>query len=383
MPTTSLLANRSRRTPSSAIRDLLEQARRPGMISLAGGLPDPEMFPVAQLSAIAAKVIAENGERALQYGPTNGDKHVREVLADLFDHATADEVIITTGSQQGLDLIARSLFNPNDTVVVGDSEYLGALQVFGSYDVHLAAIPIDSDGLDTAELERQLLDGLRPKACYLVPHFHNPTGASISRPRRTHLDDLATKYGFIIIEDDPYRALFYEGDAPAPRPAHDMTVYLRSISKVLTPGLRIGALSGPDWLNEAIVIAKQSVDLHTSPVTQLMVAEALESDWIDDHVATLRKAYGTKQAVLADALHEAFGDRVSFTPPTGGMFLWAKFDDADTSEWLTRCLDQGVCFVPGDAFAVDQDLGSYARLSFVTASEQNLIEAVKRMAASL
>jgi 2-aminoadipate transaminase len=244
-------------------------------------------------------------------------------------------------------------------------------------------MPIDDEGLDTDRLEQRLADGLRPKACYVVPHFHNPTGATMGPERRCHLDRLALRYGFVIIDDDPYRELHHQGTGPVSDRPHELTVRLRSTSKALAPGLRVGAISGPRWLLDAVVVAKQGVDLHTSTFCQAIAAEALAAPWFAEHVAGLRKSYGAKCQALVEALGTVFGDRVAIGPVSGGMFAWVRFDGIDTAAWLDRCLDAGVCFVPGPAFAVDRDLASHARLSFATASVYELRTAVDRMAAAV
>jgi len=387
----SPLSSRASRAQSSAIRDLLNQAKRPGMISLAGGLPDASLFPLAELSEIARRAVAEDGRNVLQYGLTQGDEAAREVLARRFGSAESGsaspdvaEVLLTTGSQQALDLLGRVLLDPGDVVVVSDPDYLGALQTFRAQDAELAAIGADAEGLDTERLEAELVGGLRPKFCYVVPHFHNPTGATMSETRRTHLAALSRRYGFLIVEDDPYRELYYEGPPPTEVASDpELTVRLRSTSKTLAPGLRIGALAGPRWLIDALVTAKQSTDLHTSSLSQAIVAHALEAPWYPDHLAALRSAYRTKRDVLVEALRETFGDRIDLVVPRGGMFAWAEFTDIeDTAAWLASCLDRGVCFVPGRAFAVDRTAASAARLSFATGAPDLLREGVRRLASA-
>ncbi len=369
------------------------------MISLAGGLPDASMFPVDALATIAGEVIARDGARVLQYGVTRGEESARAALATLYGdplfdgadpdhpdtgHPDPDDLVVTTGSQQGLDLVARVLLDPGDVVVTGDPEYLGVLQILRSVNAAVHPIPIDGDGLDTAVLADRLEGGLRPKACYIVPHFHNPTGATMSTERRAHLHELSSKYGFVVIEDDPYRELYYDGERPEERVGDpDLTVRFRSTSKVLAPGLRIGSLTGPAWLREAVVTAKQSADLHTSTVTQAIVAEALRSPWLAEHLDALRRTYGHKRDVLVAALHDAFGDGVRFETPAGGMFVWAEFGgDVDTATWLNAALEHLVCFVPGAAFAVERELASSSRLSFVTPPPDDLREGVLRLVRS-
>lgn len=380
------LSDRAASASSSAIRDLLDQAKRPGMISVAGGLPDASLFPTAELAAISQRVITDQGARVLQYGVTSGDETTRSAMTRLFTPGTeATRLVVTTGSQQALDLIARTVVNPGDQVVAGDPDYLGALQVFRSYGTDVRSVPVDSDGLDTGHLEDELRWGLRPKCCYIVPNFHNPTGVTMSAERRMHLNELAQRYGFLVIEDDPYRDLYFGGAAPEQIESDpQLTVQLRSTSKILAPGLRIGALAGPQWLTDAVTTAKQSVDLHTSTLTQAIVAEALIAPWFDDHLATLRRSYEAKRDVLIDALGAAFDGEIEIAVPAGGMFLWARFHGIDdATDWLQRCLDNGVCFVPGQAFSVHRDLSQHARLSFATGSVDELTVAVERLAASM
>lgn len=391
----ALLSTRVASTVSSAIRELLDQAKRPGMISLAGGLPDASTFPTAALGDIAAELIHLHGSDVLQYGVTQGEESTRQALSRLFEgnddagtvsrrSAIAEHMVVTTGSQQALDLIAQALLDRGDDVVVGDPDYLGALQVFRHHGATLRPVPIDKHGLRTDHLEDVLRRGLRPKACYVVPHFHNPTGVTMSHQRRAHLHELSQHYGFAVIEDDPYRELFFEGARP--QDVHgdpELTVRLRSTSKTLAPGLRVGAAVGPSWLTSQMVKVKQSADLHTSTLTQALVARALEASWYPDHLASLRMTYRTKRDALMAAVDANFGLSVNYVEPAGGMFLWASFGrDLDTSEWLVRCLDRGVCFVPGAAFATDRNLSHWARLSYATSSPEMVTEAVGLMAAA-
>jgi 2-aminoadipate transaminase len=361
------------------------------MLSLAGGLPDATMFPAAELAAIAADAFAAAPAELLQYGVTAGEPEVRQGLATLFDgRYEPDRIVVTTGSQQGLDLLARTMINPGDRVVVSEPDYLGALQVFRSYGAELTPIAIDADGLDTGQLEVELRAGLRPACCYVVPHFHNPTGATMSIARRAHLRSLAEEYGFLVIEDDPYRALDYRSELPAEQTGGDTSlgpsdwvVELRSTSKTLAPGLRVGALAGPDWLIGSIVAAKQSVDLHSSTVSQTLAATAVTSGWYRDHIEKLQANYSKKRDLMVTELRSQFGDDIEFAVPDGGMFLWARVPAiTDTADWLTQCLDHGVCFVPGAAFAIRSDLSDYLRLSFSTIDEASMPEAVRRLAAA-
>lgn len=380
-----LLSLRAASTPSSAIRDLLEQAARPDMISLAGGLPDPDRFPVEGLQASMEKVLAAAPVAALQYGETRGSEAARAAFAGRLCSegnldVAADDLVVTTGSQQALDLLARTLIDPGDAVIVSDPDYLGALQVLRGYGAALHAVPVDGDGMRVDVLEDLLLHGLRPKLCYLVPNFHNPTGVSLSGERRSRMAELSARYGFVVVEDDPYRDLWIHTE-PASMPGDpELTVRLRSVSKILAPGLRVGALAGPRWLTDAVITAKQSTDLHTASLNQLVVADALGSDWIEAHLAGLRMSYARKRDALLAALGRLFGARVACNRPAGGMFVWVRFADVDdTDALLQRALEQNVCFVPGNAFAVGRDLARHARLSYATASPTQLGEAIRRL----
>ncbi len=348
------------------------------MISLAGGIPDAALFPHGELAELAASMISNPVGEALQYGETAGSPVVRAALAAQFGpDVDPTNVVVTTGSQQALHLFALALLRPGDDVVVGDPDYLGALQVFRSTGARLHGIPIDQDGLDTVALERQLRRGLRPACCYYVPSFHNPTGATMSHERRRHLYDLAQRYEFLLLEDDPYRDLYFGQKTLHVSGPERFTVALRSTSKVLAPGLRVGALHGPEWVVSAVVKRKQSVDLHTSALSQSLAAAALTSDWFPAHLSMLRRKYATKRDVLLGALDSAFGDSIDLVVPGGGMFAWVTFHGIDTTAWLPDAIDRGVCFVPGAAFSVDEDFTNAARLCFASASHAELERAVE------
>ncbi len=385
-----LLNHRARTARSSELRDMLDRARERGMISFAGGVPDADRFPVTLLARLAAESIADDGPRSLQYGPTAGEPGARRVLAGLFDPfadgsvVDADDVVVTSGAQQALDLVAGVVLEPGDVVACGDPDYLGFLSVLRAHGARPHPVPIDSKGLDVERLGDQLAAGLRIRACYLVPHHHNPTGVTIDGERRDELHRLSSRYGFAVIEDDPYRSLHITDVGPVEADADpELTIRIRSTSKILTPGLRIGALTGPRAVTEAVVTLKQSTDLHTSSLSQALVTAAIDTGFLDDHVAELRSAYRTKLGVLLAALGDRLGDRVEVEAPGGGMFVWLRAPGVDATAWLDRALARGACFVPGSAFAVGADLSDRARLSFVTAGEPELARGVDRLAAAL
>ncbi len=360
------------------------------MISLAGGLPDPSRFPTDELATIAQAVLRSDGARTLQYGLTAGELDLRHHIVATTPAATSiDEVVVTTGSQQGLWLLAESLLDPGDTVVVSDPEYLGATQAFRRAGADLVSVPTDAEGLDVEMLEARLRAGTRPKFVYLVPHFHNPSGTTLSADRHTRLLALAEQHGFLVVFDDPYRDLQAEGPAPVEPSPHPMSVHLRSSSKILAPGLRVGWTVAPRWLAQAVERTKQAADLHTSTVSQAIVLGALTADWYPHHLDGLRDATRVKRDALCAALRGRLGDRVEFDRPSGGMFVWARVVGladtplATTDELLPAALDRGVAFVPGSAFAVDRDLSAHLRLSWATASAEELEVAVDRLAAAI
>jgi len=385
-----------RTASSSVIRDLLDWTRRPGMLSLAGGLPAAEALPVARVGRAVEDVLARHGAAALQYGPTDGEAALRELVAPAPDRA--DDVVITTGSQQSLDLLARVLLDPDDIVVVEAPSYLGALSAFRAAGARLLAVPGDADGLDTDRLEGLLVAGARPKAVYVVPEFANPTGATLSETRRHHLAALADRYGCVIVEDDPYGRLRFRGPAqPSLAELSPMTARLGTASKTLAPGLRVGWAVLPDWLRGPVVRSKQSVDLHTSTLDQLVIAELLgDRAFLDAHIDGLRRLYAGRAAALVAALAAATPGRFEWREPDGGMFLWARLaSGADADALLLAALSAGVAFVPGSAFRIDgvDAVGSGAtgdgggqdrlRLCFATLPEDRLAEAVQRLDAAV
>lgn len=375
------------RVGSSAIRDLLHLTERPDVISLAGGLPSAEAFPSGVLAEAATAALAGTGAGALQYSTTEGRPDLRAWVADQRPVPTdPDQVLVTAGSQQALDLLARTTLSPGDTVALADPGYVGALQVLRLAGARLAGIPVDGEGLDTAALADRLAAGLRPRLVYVVAEFDNPSGVTLSEARRRHLADLADRYGFWIVEDDPYGALRWVGSGPTPMAClSDRVVGLGTTSKVLAPGLRVGWLVAPASLVGEAVILKQATDLHTSSLGQALAAALLlRPGFLAAHLDGLRDRYRRQAGALLAALEAHIGDRLAVHRPEGGMFCWATFrDGTDTSALLPRALDAGVAFVPGAAFAVEAGHPHGLRLTFATADETTLAEAARRIAAAL
>lgn len=367
---------------SSAIRDILEQARRPGVISLAGGIPDPALFPVAAVERAVHDAFGRFGPMALQYGPTCGEPWFREWAAEATNAPTAPErVVVTAGSQQAVDLLSWVLVDPGQTVVVGDPDYLGTLQALARHGARLHTVPITTDGLDTEVLANELRNGLRPVLCTMVPNFHNPSGVTWSSERRRHLAALADHYGFWIVEDDPYGRLSYDAAPPPPVTTEtDRVIRVRSVSKVLAPGLRVGWLSAPATVVRAVERAKQAADLHTATLSQAIVACLVLPDGHHEQlVATYRQRRDALLQAAATHLPTAATNR-----PAGGMFCWVDLGEGyDTTALLPTALEAGVAYVPGAAFSTTHRWDGAVRLSFATASADQLDTGVQRIASVL
>jgi 2-aminoadipate transaminase len=390
------LSTRARRARSSVIRDLLAHAERPDVLSLAGGLPAPDTFPMARVGAELAAVLADLGPAALQYARTEGVDPLRAAVAERASEAWGravgvEAVLVTSGSQQGLDLVGRVLLDPGDVVVIDDPGYLGAVMALRSHDARLVGIPVDADGLRTDVLEDRLRAGLRPRLSYTNATFQNPTGAVLAPARRAHLAELAERYDFLVVEDDPYGELWFDGPPPAPVAAgSDRVVALGTGSKLLAPGLRVAWAVGPPAVVAAMTVAKQSVDLQTGTLAQHVVARLLaDRRFLDAHLDLLRATYRDRAHALSGALAQHLPD-VAIGAPRGGMFLWAAVGEpsrpgapaVDTADLLAAGLPLGVAVVPGFAFAVDRPADTWARLSFATVAVDRFPEAARRLAAA-
>ena len=377
---------------SSAIRDLLKVTEMSDMLSLAGGLPTPDSFPLPDLRREADRLLGEYGPRVVQYSATDGVVDLRRWIAD---HHSAEfgrevavdgEIIVTHGSQQALDLLAKVLIDPGDVVVTESPAYLGAVQSLELFQPRFEVIPGDEHGMCVELLAERLAAGLRPKLIYVVPNFHNPSGATLSLERRRLLARLADEYELLIVEDDPYGAIRFAG-SPLP-PVASMSqrvVHLSTFSKIVAPGFRVGWMVGPPEVMAWVARAKQAADLHTSTFAQLLLANVVaQPGWLDAQKARIVPMYRERCAALADALDEQIGPRIRFHRPEGGMFLWTEFDDVpDTKVLLQHAVEQGVAFVPGNAFTIDQTPDSKARLSYSTLTPELLVEAVARLSRAL
>lgn len=376
--------NTDARWTSSAIRDLLEHATQPQVISLAGGLPANGALPTERLAACTASVFERSGSAGLQYSATAGEPALRELLAS-FEAVHPDDLVITTGSQQALDLVARTLARPGDPVVVDAPGYVGAIQVLRGNGLALHGCAVDADGLDTTHLEVMLHRGLRPRLVYTNPLHQNPTGGRLSADRVRHLQRLAEQFNFWIVADDPYREITFDGAVPSPEEGlHPGTskrvILLGSLSKTLSPGLRVGWCSGPTAAMRTIEIAKQAADLHTPTLNQLIAASVLSDHrWWVQHLQSLRALYRVRHDALASAIdtHLPFAHAL---PATGGFFSWIDLPGCDTTALLATALDEGVAFVPGSAFSIDGRPTSTLRLSHSFADLETFDEGLRRLA---
>jgi 2-aminoadipate transaminase len=391
--TGATLSRRLAGTESSPVRDLLETAMRPEVISLAGGLPAPETFDVDGLAAAFADVFAgPRAQHSLQYSRTEGDPALRELLAERFragglDDCTGAEVLVTTGSQQALGLIASALLDPGDAVLVEDPTYLAALQSFGLSDARPIAVESDEDGpLPDALLARAREH--RAKAVYLIPTFQNPTGRTMSAARRAALAEAAAVAGMWIVEDDPYSALRLEGQPVAllaSQPAaRERTIVVQTLSKVLSPGLRLGYVRAPALLRGPLAVAKQAADLHSPTINQMAAALWLERHDLGAHIASLAAHYRPRRDALLEGLASHLPEGSRWTQPQGGLFVWVTLPPGtDADAVLPRAIERGVAFVPGRYFYAGEVVPETLRLSFATESPETLIEGAARLGAAI
>ncbi|MCF3147710.1 PLP-dependent aminotransferase family protein [Streptomyces platensis] len=385
------LAARAARTGSSPVRDILALTARPEVISFAGGLPAPELFDTEGLAAAFQHVLAEDSLRALQYSTSEGSPALRAAVAARTTArglaTDADDLLVTTGSQQGLTLLATALLEPGDVVLVEDPCYLAALQIFSFAGARVVPVPTDDEGLDPVALD-EITARERPKLLYVVPTFQNPTGRTLSAERRAAVAEVAARRGLWIAEDDPYGELRFEGE-PVPwvasfPGAEDRTALLGSFSKVMAPGLRLGSLRAPAALRRACVIAKQAADLHTSTVDQAAAARYLAVADLDAHLLRVRDAYRERRNALVDGLAAALPEGSRWNRPAGGMFVWATLPEGyDATALLPEVVRHDVAYVPGAPFFAGPPDATAVRLSFVTHSPEEIREGLDRLRKAL
>ena len=386
------MARRAEKMNPSVIREILKVTEKPGIISLAGGLPSPKTFPISEFAAACESVLRGQGEAfgqaALQYAASEGYGPLCQMVADMLPwEVDPSQVLITTGSQQGLDLIAKVLIDEGSRILVETPTYLGALQAFTPMEPTVVSVASDDEGIDVQDLRRVQAAGTPARFIYVLPNFQNPTGRTMSEARRTALSQTALEIGLPIVEDNPYGDLWFDTPPPLPLTARnpDGCVYLGSFSKVLAPGLRLGFMIAPAALMPKLLQAKQAADLHSPGFNQRMIAEVMKGGFLDRHVPTIRALYKTQRNAMLDALtREMKGLDVQWNTPVGGMFLWVRLPVGMSAiELLPRAVDKGVAFVPGAAFYADNADPRTLRLSFVTASVEQIAAGIAMLATSI
>lgn len=386
------LARRTQMMKSSAIRELLKVTQMPGVISFAGGMPAPELFPVREIEEACSYILREESKRALQYSTTEGYRPLREYLAESMAkygiQPSPDNILITTGSQQALDLIGKIFIDPGSYVVTGRPTYLGAIQAWRAYEARFLAIPLDDDGMQVELLEAELAQQAElPRFIYILPNFHNPAGTTLPQERRFRLVEIARKYDLLIVEDDPYGALRYEGEdiIPISALAPERTLYLGTFSKTMVPGLRIGWIVAPAEMIGRLVQAKQGADLHSSTFDQMVANDVAQRGLLKQHIKRIRQTYRQRRDTMVEALTEFWPEGSSWTNPQGGLFLWARVPEPlNTMELFPAALEKKVAYVPGVNFYPYEDGGFNAmRLNFSNAQPEMIVEGIRRLGETL
>lgn len=393
---TEQLSAGARRLSGSALRDLLKVSEESDMISFAGGFPAPESFPAEELAAASERALVEHPGVALQYGPTEGYRPLRafvaERMASLGAPVELEQIIMTSGSQQGLDIIGKLLIDPGALVVVEEPTYLGAIQAWQPYRPRYVALPMDSDGLDVEALARLLESGERPRFLYVVSCFQNPTGITLSPARKQALIDLAIRHQMPILEDDPYSELYYSGERPPLLASLDVkasgslhnVIYLGTFSKLLAPGLRVGWMVAPQEITDKIVFAKQGLDLQCGSMAQAVAYEACRDGLLGRHIPGVRAIYRERRDVMLAALERDMPRGVSWTHPEGGMFIWLTLPEhVDCTDLLRAAREQHVAFVPGSAFFPNGGGSNTMRLNFSHPTPARINEGVTRLSRAI
>ena len=400
LPSTLVFADRLNNVETSAIRELFKLLGKPGIISFAGGFPDSAMFDVDGIREAANAALSQDPGAALQYGATEGYGPLRTQIAGFMQQKgvpdlTSEQLIVTTGSQQALDLLGKVLINPGDKVIVEGPTFLATINCFRLYGANLIGAPVDGQGVDTDALERLIVEH-RPKFVYLIPTFGNPSGALLSLARRRAVLEMAAKHQVLVVEDDPYGDLYF-GEAPPPSllalssqvpGSRALLVHCGSLSKVLSPGLRVGWMVGPPELLARATMCKQFSDAHTSTFAQATAAQYLMAGRMPATLATVRAVYAERALAMGQGLQAAFGDAMAFVQPEGGLFFWARLTGAggkptDAAAFAQRAIARGVAFVPGTPFYCANPDPATLRLSFATVGEEKIAEGIGRLALAL
>ncbi|MBU2574259.1 MAG: PLP-dependent aminotransferase family protein [Elusimicrobia bacterium] len=394
------IATAPRRTKASVIRELLKITTKPGVISFAGGLPDPQHFPYEFVAESVKEIMAKKGRVALQYGPTDGLPELKEEFVKFLKKhenidAKSENLIVTTASQQALDMVGRLFIDASDPVLVEMPSYMGGLQVFKSYGADFIGVRLEDDGVDTAHLERQL-QWLRSqdehyKFVYLVPDFQNPSGVTLSGEKRKKVIELSEKYNVVIVEDSPYRQIRFEGEAPKmlyrldkETNNTDNVISLFTFSKTFAPGLRLGVILAHPQIIKKLEILKQSLDLCTSSLSQLIAADFLRTGFFEKHIEVVKNTYRLKKDTMVAALEKYMPEGVTWTKPEGGLFLWVRLPEGmSADDMFQEALKENVAYVIGSAFHCDGSGRNTMRLNFSYPAPADIEEGIKRLATAV
>ncbi len=385
-------SERASKMKRSEIRELLKLIQKPEIISFAGGLPNPKAFPVDETREIINELLEEKGEKVLQYGSTEGVTPLRRELAKMMNDRGMDvnqeNILVTHGSQQALDLLSKVMLDPDDTIIVGSPTYLGATGAFRAFEANIESVKVSEDGMDMDLLRKKIEHlkdrGKSPKFIYVVLTFQNPSGATMSSDKRKELLQIASEYDLLVVEDSPYSHLRYEGEEKPHLISIDdesRVLRLETFSKILAPGFRIAWATGPEDLIEKMTIAKQATDLCTNPFGQYVAYRYLSDGIMDEHIEKIKKIYNKKRLTMLEAMEEHFPKEVEWNRPEGGMFIWARLPEhINTREMFDKAVDENVAYVVGDAFYVDGGGKNTMRINFTHSTEEDIKKGIKSLA---
>lgn len=380
-------AKRMDNIKASEIRELLKLTQMPEVISFAGGMPAPELFPIEAFKKASKEVLNENGEIALQYGPTEGyeplKKKIVERMTKVYVDATSDQILITSGSQQGLDFVAKVFIDPGDLIICESPTYLGAINAFKAYEPEFVEIETDDDGMVMEDLEEALKTNNNVRFIYVIPDFQNPSGKTWSIERRKKLIELANKYNIIIVEDNPYGELLFEGEI---RPAikhydtEGRVIFLGTFSKILCPGIRLGWAVAEEEVLSKLIMVKQGADLQSSTVSQMQIDRFLEIYDIEEHIEKIKALYKNRRDLMLKTMEEEFPEEVQYTYPKGGLFTWVILPEHISARDLAaKALEKNVAFVPGGSFFPNEARENTFRMNYSNMDDDRIVEGVKRL----
>lgn len=382
-------AKRMDNMKASDIREMLKLTQKPEVISFAGGLPAPELFPVEEMKLVLAKVMDEYGTVALQYGPTEGFEPLREKILDRMaklkvDDLTIDNILITSGSQQGLDFMAKAFINPGDVILCESPTYLGAINAFRAYEPRFIEVETDDDGMILEDLEEKLRENDNVKFIYVIPDFQNPSGRTMSIERRKGLVDIANKYNVAVVEDNPYGELRFEGEIYPAIKHYDTegrVIFLGTFSKIFSPGLRVGWIAADKEVLHKFVLIKQGADLQSSTLDQIAVYKFLEDYDIEAHIEKIKKVYKRRKDLMLNTIREEFPEGIKVTDPDGGLFTWLVLPPhINARELSIKALEKNVAYVPGGSFFPNGGNENTLRVNYSNMEEERIVEGVRRLA---